>query len=139
MSKQDEEDTNLGEFNMERKALERLLTAILDSEFTGNRLKLMEEAIITALLALDDSEDSPYKSIDGDDIQESLDNLAIQLIASKLQEEELSIYRISIDPTDPDNEEDPVQIVATSHPILLGMINHGVDQLTKEFDEFDVN
>lgn len=117
---------------MERKALERLVSALLDEEHDDNRVEAIEEALIGAQLALDREE-----TFDEEDLYENLTTLAIQQIVNKMGREGLQIFRARV--VLDNEEEEVIEMVATSNPVISGIIEHTIQQYLKPTSPLDIN
>ncbi len=117
---------------MERKALERLVSALLDEEHDDNRVEAIEEALVVAQMALNEDE-----SFDEEDFHENLTTLAIQQLVNKMGREGLQIFRARV--VLDTEEEEVIEMVATSNPVIGGIIDHTIRQYLKPSTPFDIN
>jgi len=119
---------------MERKALERLVAALLDEDLDVPRLEAIESALALALIALEGDED--FTENDEAQLKESLFMLAVQTLAQKLEDEDTAIFRGAYQDKD---DAETTHFLVTTNTILGGMMDHNIKLLIENEGPYSVH
>jgi hypothetical protein len=114
-----------GDFDMDRKALERLVSALIDDEDTigTNRTEAVSNALALAMIALEGDDDFDYVM---DRLDKGFLEISIQSLVRMIREKDVTIFRVSEDAPE---YGDPINILVTDSPLLTGMVDHSIDRL----------
>jgi hypothetical protein len=123
-----------GQAMMERKALERLVSALMDEEYAGSRGEAVRDALAMSLIAL-----WGEGELDEDDLQASLEEMSVQLMIGKLERDGLSVHRTLVNIINDDDTTDEAQVLATNNPIVASIIEHTMEQAFKPMGPYDLN
>lgn len=123
------------QITMERRALERLVGALLDKETESTRIEEIENAMALAMVALEG--DERYLESDSEELRANLFGLSLQFVEKRLHEQEAVV----VSATYQDSEDDPdiMYFWSTKDEILAAMIELNVNQFIKPKTDHDIN
>ena len=127
---------------MERKALERLVSALLDDDHKVHRVETISNALALALVALEGDED--FSEADEETVAHSLFMLAIQVLAQKMADENKCVlqceYRVDDEDADDEDFDTPadMQVFVTTDEALGEILNFHLKAATRT-NLWDVN
>jgi hypothetical protein len=118
------------------KALERLVTSLIsEADADISRLELVEEAISYSALILGMT--PPEQKA----LREQLDTVAVQLIADKVEYEQLKVYQVAVTCQ---HDQHVASVFATTDPVLAEELSRAVERNVsqtnkKTSQDFSVN
>jgi hypothetical protein len=102
------------------KALERLVTSLIsEADADISRLELVEEAISYSALMLGMT--PPEQKA----LREQLDTVAVQLIADKVEYEDLKVYQVAVTCQ---HDQHVASVFATADPVLAEELSRAVER-----------
>lgn len=102
------------------KALERLVTSLIsEADADISRLELVEEAISYSALILGMT--PPEQKA----LREQLDTVAVQLIADKVEYEDLKVYQVAVTCQ---HDQHVASVFATADPVLAEELSRAVER-----------
>jgi len=118
------------------KALERLVTSLIsEADADISRLELVEEAISYSALILGMT--PPEQKA----LREQLDTVAVQLIADKVEYEQLKVYQVAVTCQ---HDQHVASVFATADPVLAEELSRAVERSVsqknkKTSQDFSIN
>jgi tRNA A22 N-methylase len=118
------------------KALERLVTSLIsEADADISRLELVEEAISYSALILGMT--PPEQKA----LREQLDTVAVQLIADKVEYEDLKVYQVAVTCQ---HDQHVASVFATADPVLAEELSRAVERSVsqkskKTSQDFSIN